>query len=160
MEQAWKAGAGLVVSVNKWDLVEKDERTADRFTREIRQRAPFLQWVPFIFTSALTGQRVRKALDLVLEVQDERHRRIDTNEVNDVLRNLVGRQPPPHARGRAVKLRYATQVDTAPPTIIVFANLPKDVPDHYIRYLHNGFRKAWGFLGTPLRIFIRNSSSS
>lgn len=160
MEQAWKAGAGLVIAVNKWDLVEKDERTADHFTKEIRQRAPFLQWVPFIFTSALTGQRVRKALDLVLEVQDERHRRIDTNEVNEVLRNLVGRQPPPHSRGRAVKLRYATQVDTAPPTIIVFSNLPKEVPDHYIRYLHNGFRKAWGFLGTPLRIFIRASNSS
>jgi GTP-binding protein len=157
MEQAWDAGAGLAVIVNKWDLVEKDERTADTFTREIRERAPFLQWVPFLFASALTGQRVRKALDLVLEVQAERYRRIDTSDVNEVLGRLVGRQPPPHARGRPVKIRYGTQVSTAPPTLVLFANLPSDVPDHYLRYLQNGFRDAWGFSGVPLRVFLRAS---
>ncbi len=160
MEAAWQAGAGLVVLVNKWDLVEKDERTADQLTKEMRARAPFLQWVPFLFASALTGQRVRKALDMVIEVEEQRQRRIDTSEVNEVLGRLVGRQPPPHARGRPVKLRYATQVDVAPPVFVVFGNLPKDVPAHYQRYLHNGFRNAWGFLGSPLRIFMRESSSS
>lgn len=160
MEQAWQAGAGLVVLVNKWDLVEKDERTADQLMKEMRARAPFLQWVPFLFASALTGQRVRKALDLVIEAEEQRQRRIDTSEVNEVLGRLVGRQPPPHARGRPVKLRYATQVSVAPPVFIVFGNLPKDVPSHYQRYLMNGFRNAWSFTGTPIRIFIRESTSS
>jgi GTP-binding protein len=160
VEQAWEAGAGAIVVPNKWDLVEKDERTAGEFVKAATERAPFLKWVPFLFASALTGQRVRKALDLVLEVQAERHRRIETHEVNDALRELVGRQPPPHSRGRPVKLRYATQVGVAPPTFVVFGNLPKEVPDHYIRYMHNGFRERWGFMGSPIRIFLRESNTS
>lgn len=159
MEQAFDAGAGLAVLVNKWDLVEKDERTADSFTREARERAPFLKWVPFLFVSALSGQRVRKALDLVLEVEEQRQRRIETSEVNEVLQKIVAHQPPPHARGRQVKLRYATQVETAPPTFLIFANLPRDVPDHYLRYLSNGFRDAWGFIGSPMRVFVRASKT-
>ena len=118
---------------------------------------PFLTWVPFLFASALTGQRVRKALDLILEVQEERSRRIDTHEVNEALGALVGRQPPPHHRGRPVKIKYGTQVAQAPPTFTLFANFPKAVPPHYIRYLHNGFRARWAFLGTPIRIRIRSS---
>jgi GTP-binding protein len=160
VEQAWETGAGAIVVPNKWDLVEKDERTAGEFVKAATERAPFLKWVPFLFASALTGQRVRKALDLVLEVQAERHRRIETHEVNDALRELVGRQPPPHSRGRPVKLRYATQVGVAPPTFVVFGNLPKEVPDHYIRYMHNGFRERWGFMGSPIRIFLRESNTS
>jgi GTP-binding protein len=160
MEQAWDAGAGIVVVVNKWDLVEKDEGTAGTFVKSASERAPFLKWVPFLFTSALTGQRVRKALELVLEVQGQRHRRIETHEVNEALRAMVAHQPPPHAGGRPVKLRYATQVAVAPPTFVVFGNLPKEVPDHYIRYMQNGFRDRWGFHGTPLRILLRESSPS
>lgn len=156
-EAAWDAGRGLIVLANKWDLVEKETMTAPWFQRAVRQRVPFLKWVPFLFTSALTGQRIRKVLDLILEVHEERQRRIDTPEVNDVLQALVGKQPPPHHRGRPVKLKYATQVTTAPPGFAVFANYPKAVPDHYIRYLHNGFREAWSFMGTPLRVFIRSS---
>ena len=160
MEQAWEAGAGIVVIMNKWDLVAKDERTADQIVKEMRARAPFLQWVPFLFASALTGQRVRKALDLVIEVEEQRQRRIDTSEVNAVLGRIVGRQPPPHSHGRPVKLRYATQVTVAPPTFVVFGNLPQEVPAHYIRYINNGFREAWSFSGTPIRIFLRESTSS
>lgn len=160
IEKAWDAGAGAIVVVNKWDLIEKDEATAGAFVKGCVDRAPFLRWVPFLFISALTGQRARKTLDLILEVEEQRQRRIDTSEVNDVLRELVGRQPPPHSGGRPVKLRYATQVEVAPPTFVVFGNLPKAVPDHYVRYMHNGFREHWRFLGTPIRIFLRESSSS
>ena len=160
MEQAWDAGAGLVVVVNKWDLVEKEYDTADHMLKKMRERAPFLKWVPFLFASALTGQRVRKALDMVLEVEEQRQRRIDTSEVNEVLGRIVGRQPPPHARGREVKIRYATQVQVAPPTFLIFSNLPKEVPAHYLRYVQNGFRDAWTFSGSPLRVFFRESSSS
>ncbi|MEQ8331283.1 MAG: ribosome biogenesis GTPase Der [Longimicrobiales bacterium] len=156
-EAAWDAGAGLILAANKWDLVEKETMTAPHWERAVRQRVPFLQWVPMLFTSALTGQRVRKILDMVLEVEQARKLRIETAEVNEALRDLVRRQPPPHHRGRPVKLKYATQVTSAPPTIAIFANFPKAVPDHYIRYLHNGFRERWTFLGSPLRIRLRSS---
>jgi GTP-binding protein len=157
-EQAWSAGAGVILAVNKWDLVEKETMTAPHFEKEARQRAPFLKWIPILFISALTGQRVRKTLDLVLAVHEQRQRRVETHEVNEVLRELVSRQPPPHSRGRAVKIRYGTQVATAPPTFALFSNFPKDIPEHYIRYLHNGFRERWGFMGMPLRIRLRPSN--
>jgi GTP-binding protein len=159
-EQAWEAGAGVILVLNKWDLVEKTTQTAPAREKAMREKAPFLQWVPMIFTSALTGQRVRRALDLVLAVQEERYRRIDTHEVNEALERLVQHQPPPHSRGRQVKLRYGTQVSVAPPTFLIFSNLPKEVPSHYIRYVHNSFRSRWGFLGTPIRIRFRKSAGS
>jgi len=159
-EQAWEAGAGVILVVNKWDLVEKDTQTAPEREKAMRQKAPFLQWVPMLFTSALTGQRIRKTLDLVLKVQEERFRRVDTHEVNEALERLVQHQPPPHSRGRQVKLRYGTQVSLAPPTFLIFSNLPKEIPAHYIRYVHNSFRSRWGFMGTPLRIRFRKSQGS
>ena len=155
-EKAWEAGRGLILIANKWDLVAKDTMTAPDWERKVRERIPFLQWVPIIFTSALTGQRVRRCLDTILEVNDERSRRIDTHEVNEVLENLVRRQPPPHHRGRAVKVKYATQASVQPPVFALFANFPKAIPAHYIRYLHNGFRDAWSFMGTPIRLRLRS----
>ena len=158
IERAWEAGAGVIVAVNKWDLVEKDSHTAPAIEKSIRTRARTLEWLPIVFVSALTGQRARKTLDLALEVQEQRMRRIETHEVNAVLRDLVARQPPPHARGRQVRIRYGTQVAVAPPTFVLFANFPKSVPEHYIRYIHNSFRDRWGFPGAPLRIRLRPSS--
>lgn len=155
-QTAWDAGRGLIMLANKWDLVEKDTQTAALWQKSMRERVPFLQWVPMVFTSALTGQRVRRCLDLILEVNEERSRRIETHEVNEVLSDLVGRQPPPHHRGRPVKIKYGTQVSVRPPTFALFANFPKAVPAHYIRYLHNGFRDAWSFMGTPIRLRIRS----
>jgi GTP-binding protein len=157
VEQAWEAGAGVILVANKWDLVEKDHMTAPQFEKDIRLRAPFLKWVPVMFTSALSGQRVRKCLDLILEVQDTRHERIPTAEVNQALEAILRHQPPPHSRGRRVKLRYGTQVSTAPPTFVFFANLPKALPDHYIRYVHNSLRERWGFVGSPVRIRFREN---
>jgi GTP-binding protein len=156
-EQVWDAGAGLILLANKWDLVEKETNTAPRFEKQARERFPFLKWVPFVFMSALTGQRVRKTLDLILEVHGERSQRIDTHEVNEALEALLRRQPPPHHRGRPVKIKYATQVTSAPPTFALFCNYPKEVPAHYIRYLHNGFRERWPFMGSPIRLRIRSS---
>jgi GTP-binding protein len=157
-EAAWDAGCGVVLGVNKWDLVEKDHMTAPNFEKALALRAPFLAEVPILFLSALSGQRVRKSLDLLLEVAEARVRRIATHEVNEVLAGLVQRQPPPHAgRGHAVKLRYGTQADTKPPTFVLFCNLPEEIPGHYLRYLQNGFRAAWGFRGVPIRIRIRGS---
>jgi GTP-binding protein len=154
-EKAWEAGCGLVLVANKWDLVEKETMTAPRFEKEIRERAPFLQWVPIIFTSATTGQRVHRVLELVLEVEAERTRRIATHEVNEVLRELTARTRPPAFHGMPVKFLYGTQVAVAPPNFVLFANHPEGVPESYQRYLHNGFRGAWGFTGIPLRITLR-----
>ncbi|MFH1762752.1 MAG: ribosome biogenesis GTPase Der [Gemmatimonadota bacterium] len=157
LEQAYEAGAGIILMVNKWDLVEKETNTAPAREKQMRQKAPFLQWIPILFSSALTGQRARKALDLILQVQEERHRRIDTHEVNEALAEIVRHQPPPHSGGRPVKLRYGTQVSVAPPTFLFFSNLPKEIPDHYIRYVHNSLRKRWGFIGTAVRIRFRKT---
>jgi GTP-binding protein len=156
---AWEAGRGLVVIVNKWDLKEKDDKTAARFEKECADRAPFLGFVPFIFTSALTGQRVTRTLDVLLEVEAERSKRINTSQVNNTLEALVARRQPPQAAGREVRLLYATQVEVAPPTIAVFGNHPELVAEHYVRYLHNGFREAWGFTGNPLRIVLRRRAA-
>ena len=156
-EQAWEAGAGVILVANKWDLVERDHRTAAQFEKDLRKRAPFLRWVPVVFTSALSGQRVRKCLDQVLQVQEIRHERVSTAEFNQALEGLLRRQPPPHSRGRRVKLRYGTQVSVAPPTFIIFCNLPKALPEHYIRYVHNSLRDRWGFVGSPIRIRFREN---
>jgi len=156
---AWEAGRGLIIIVNKWDLVEKGDKTAAHFERDAREKVPYLSFVPFLFTSALTGQRVSRVLDVILEVEAERLKRITTSQVNDVLGQLVARRQPPQAAGREIKLLYATQVETAPPTIAVFGNHPELVQEHYVRYLHNGFREAWGFKGSPLRIVMRRRAA-
>jgi GTPase len=157
-EKAWDAGCGLVLVVSKWDLVEKETNTAPQFEKEIRDRAPFLKWVPILFTSAKTGQRVHRVLDLIVEVQEQRMRRVATHEVNEVMRALVTRAKPPAYMNHPVKLLYATQVAVAPPTFVIFSNHPDGIPDSYVRYLQNGFREAWGFEGVPLRINLRQRS--
>ena len=156
---AWEIGRGVIVVVNKWDLSEKDTNSAHKFATEAAEKAPFLRFVPFLFTSALTGQRVTKILDVILEVDAERKKRISTSQVNTRLEELVARRQPPQAAGREVKLNYATQVETTPPMIAVFGNNPDLVQEHYIRYLHNGFREAWGFKGSPLRVVMRRKSA-
>ena len=155
---AWEAGRGLILVVNKWDAKEKDDKTAPHFEKECGEKAPFLKFVPFVFTSALTGMRVTKILEVVLTVDAERHKHISTSEVNDVLGSLTARLQPPQAAGNEVKLSYATQVDAIPPSIAIFGNHPELVAEHYVRYLHNGFREQWGFTGNPLRILLRRKS--
>lgn len=156
---AWEAGRGLIIAVNKWDLFEKDDKSAARFEREVQEKAPYLRFVPFLFISAKTGQRVQRLMDVIMEVDRERQKRIGTSEVNTILEELVARWQPPQGGGREVKMNYATQVETAPPMIAVFGNAPDLVQEHYIRYLHNGFREAWGFTGNPLRVVMRRKSA-
>jgi GTPase len=155
-EKAWKSGCGLIIVANKWDLVEKETMTAETFARELRARAPALRWVPILFASALTGQRVQKVLDHILEVAAERSKRLPTRVVTDAVRKLAERQPPPHHRGAPVKLLYATQAAVAPPSFVVFTNYPKAIPEHYVRYLLNGIRGHWQFRGAPIRIRFRS----
>ena len=155
---AWDAGRGLIIVVNKWDLAEKDDKATAKFEKTCREKAPYLTFVPFLFTSALTGQRVQKLLEVLNTVAEERLKRIPTAKVNERLQELLARLQPPQAAGAEIKLNYATQVDVAPPTIAVFGNHPDLVEEHYVRYLHNGFRAAWGFTGNPLRIVMRRKA--
>jgi GTPase len=156
---AWEGGRGLILAVNKWDLKEKDDKTAAHFEKACVEKAPYLAFVPFVFISALTGQRVTRLLDIIVEVAGERQKRISTAEVNATLESLVARRQPPQAAGHEVRLMYATQVEVAPPTIAVFGNRPDLVQEHYVRYLHNGFRAAWGWTGNPLRIVLRGKAA-
>jgi len=151
--EAWDRGAGLIISVNKWDLIpEKDSNTAKRGEDQLAEKAPFLRYVPFVYTSALTGQRVNRIQELILEVAEARDRRVQTSEVNRVLEDLIARNAPPQQAGVEVKLLYASQIGTRPPTIAIVSNRPEDVPEAYQRYLHHGFRAVWGFEGAPLRL--------
>jgi GTP-binding protein len=158
--EAWDRGCGLIIVVNKWDLIEeKDAQTARRGQDQLIEKAPFLRYVPFLYASALTGQRARKLLDLILEVADAREARVATSEVNRVLEALIQASNPPQKPGEEIKLLYASQIGTAPPTIAIVTNRPDDVPPSYERYLVHGFRKAWPFSGSPLRIRFTSRGS-
>src|SRR5947207_719542 len=153
---AWERGAATNVAVNKWDLIEeKETNTAARGQRELEERAPFLRFIPFLYLSAKTGQRVPKLLELILEVADERAKRVPTSEVNRVLEALVDRQQPPQPVGESVRLLYASQIGTAPPRFAIVSNRPEAIPESYTRYLANGFREAWCFTGSPLDLKLR-----
>jgi len=153
---AWERGAALIIAVNKWDLIEeKDTNTAVRGEREIKGRAPFLDFIPFIYVSAKTGQRTTKLLELILAVALERDKRIPTHQVNEVLEALVDRQQPPQPVGESVRLLYASQIGTAPPRFAIVSNRPEAIPEAYTRYLLNGFRAAWQFTGSPVAIKFR-----
>lgn len=155
---AWESGRALIVVVNKWDIAEKDDKAAAKYEKAATEKAPFLKFVPFLFASAKTGQRVTKVLDVIMKVAAERQTRIPTSQINERLSQLLARRQPPQAAGREVKLNYATQVEVAPPAIAVFGNAPDLVEEHYIRFLHNGFRETYPFAGNPLRILMRRKS--
>ncbi len=157
--EAWDRGCGLIIAVNKWDLVkEKDANTARRGEEALRAKAPFLAWVKFVYMSAETGQRVHQLPQEILEVAEARERRIPTAEVNKVLEELVQRTSPPQKPGQEVKLLYASQVGTAPPVFAIVCSRPDAIPESYERYLINGFRKAWSFEGAPLRLKFKRRS--
>ncbi len=155
-QTAWDAGCGLVLVANKWDLVaDRGPDVLARFEAALRERAPYLRWVPIMTASARTGLRVRRALEIALSVRDRRRRRIPTAEVNRVLRELVARRQPPQGARGDVRLLYASQVATEPPLFVIWSNRPAELARHYQRYLEAGFRGAWDFQGTPIRIRLR-----
>ena len=151
------AGKGLVVAVNKWDLVEdKTDRTFDQYVGWIRRDAPFLDFAPVVSISAKTGQRVERVLEMAVDVWGERRKRIGTGELNRVLADATARQAPPAVKSRRPKLFYATQAGIEPPTFIFFANDAELVHFSYRRYLENRIRDVLGFHGAPIRLVFRN----
>lgn len=155
IQQAADLNKGLVIAVNKWDLVEKETNTARDVTRAIHERLGTLDYVPVLFISALTGQRATKVLDVALRVADERRKRIPTAELNEVLQRALQAHHPPSWNGRLVRIKYATQVKAAPPVFALFCNHPRGVREDYRRYLENRFREAFGFEGVPLTLTFR-----
>ena len=149
---AWKSA---VLLVNKWDAIEKDTHTMVEYTRQVRHELNFMDYVPVLFISALTGQRVRHVLPTALQVHDERMRRISTSQLNKVLRKAQDRHPAPTRAGRPLKIYYGTQVRSDPPTFMLYVNEPDLAHFTYMRYLENRFREEYGFLGTPIRIVLR-----
>ena len=146
---------GLVIVVNKWDLVEKDTYTVQEYTAEIRRALKFVSYCPLVFVSATSGQRVKKAIDVALDVQQARSIRIPTGELNRLVGDVVARHAPPSKRGKRLKIYYATQIGVAPPSFVFFVNDPELVHFSYERYLENQLREAYGFEGSPLRITFR-----
>lgn len=146
---------GLVIVVNKWDLVEKDTYTVQEYTFEIRRALKFVSYCPLVFVSATSGQRVKQAIDVALDVQQARSIRIPTGELNRLVGDVVARHAPPSKRGKRLKIYYATQIGVAPPSFVFFVNDPELVHFSYERYLENQLREAYGFEGSPLRISFR-----
>jgi len=153
-------GRGLVVAVNKWDLVEdKTDRTFDQYVEWIRNEVPFLDFAPIVSISARTGQRVGRVLEAAIDIWGERRKRISTGELNRVLSGATERTPPPPVRGHRPKLFYATQAAVAPPTFVFFASDASAVHFSYRRYLENRLRDTFGFDGTPIRLVFRDRAS-
>ncbi|PTX59889.1 GTP-binding protein [Melghirimyces profundicolus] len=152
---AHEAGRGAVLVVNKWDAVEKDHQTMQRFTRTIREEFAFMDYAPILFISAKTGQRVTRVLPAVKEAADQHAMRIPTAVLNQVLRDAAMSTPPSTVHGRRARIQYGTQVSVKPPVFVLFVNDPELVHFSYIRYLENQLREAFGFVGTPIRILLR-----
>ncbi len=150
--EAWKS---CVVLVNKWDAVEKTNTTMDEFTRRIRADLNFVDYVPLLFISAKTGQRVDQVLPLALQVQEERLARISTSKINKVLTEAQDAHAAPSRSGRQLKIFYGTQVRADPPTFMIYVNDPKLMHFTYRRFLENRLREEYGFIGTPIRIVVK-----
>ena len=146
----------IIVLVNKWDLITKDTYTMDAYTKQIRADLKFLDYVPVLFISALTGQRVHKVLPLALQVYEERMVRIPTSELNRLVEDATIRHSPPHKAGKRLKFYYATQASVDPPTFVFFVNDTRLVHFSYERYLENQIRRRYGYLGTPLKLLFRS----
>lgn len=157
---AHDAGKASIFVVNKWDAIEKDDKTMQNFERNIRDHFLFMAYAPVVFLSALTKQRLQKLLPVVQHVAQQHALRIATHLVNDVVSDAVAINPPPTDKGRRLRINYVTQVAVKPPTIIVFVNDPSLMHFSYERYLENKIRAAFNFDGTPIRIFTRRKSDN
>jgi GTP-binding protein len=148
-------GKGCILIVNKWDLVEKDSQTMGQYERDVREHLKYLSYAPIVFISALTGQRVRKTLDVVDRVSEQTKKRIPTSQLNRYFGRWIEKFSPPLYKGRNVKLNYITQVSTAPPTFVIYTNFPNSIHFSYERYLINQIRETFGFDGVPIRLQFR-----
>lgn len=152
---AQKNGKGIVVIVNKWDLIEKDTQTTKHYEALVKEKlAPFVD-VPILFVSAITKQRVLKALSAMNSVYDSMNRKITTSKLNDFFLPIIEKTPPPSTKGKYIKIKYVTQLPTNCPSFAFFCNLPQYIPDSYKRFLENKLRANFDFSGIPIRLYFR-----
>lgn len=150
-----KNNKGMVVVINKWDLIEKETNTAKEYTEKIKSRiAPFVD-VPIIFTSVLNKQRIHKVLEEAKRVYQNRKRKIPTSQLNELMQEAIAQYGPPSVKGKFIKIKYVTQLNTFYPSFVFFCNLPQYVKDPYKRYLENKLREHFDFAGTPVKIYMR-----
>jgi GTPase len=152
---AEKNHKGVVVVVNKWDLVEKETNTMKEYEENLRESlAPFND-VPIVFTSTITKQRILKVLESAMMVYQNRLQKIPTSELNNVMQNIIAQNPPPMLKGKQIKIKYVQQLPTHAPAFAFFCNLPQYIQESYKRYLENRIRETWDFYGVPIRIYFR-----
>ncbi|MDR9853799.1 ribosome biogenesis GTPase Der [Paenibacillus sp. VCA1] len=155
---AYEAGKASIFVVNKWDIVDKDDKTMHQFEKKIRDHFLFMTYAPIVFLSAKTKSRLHKLLPVVQHVAEQHSLRVQTHLLNDVVSDAVAINPPPTDKGRRLRINYVTQVAVKPPTMVVFVNDPELMHFSYERYLENKIRSAFDFEGTPIRIFTRRKS--
>ena len=148
-------GKAVVIAVNKWDAVEKDDKTIYKFTENVRQILSFMPYAEIVYISALTGQRLNKLFETIDIVRESQDRRVGTGALNEILAEAVAMQQPPNDKGRFLKLYYITQVANRPPTFVIFVNDKELAHFSYIRYIENQVRETFGFKGTPLKFIVR-----
>ena len=152
---AHESGKGVIIVINKWDLVEKENNTLENYKKQVYSKMSYLDYAPIVFISALTGQRVNNIFKMINEVYDANHLRIPTGLLNDTLSQAVAITQPPSDKGKRLKIYYMTQVSIAPPTFVIFVNRKELMHFSYVRYLENHLRKQFSLSGTPLHFIIR-----
>ena len=148
-------GKAVIIAVNKWDAIEKDNKTVNEFTQKVRKVLSFMTYAEIIFISAVTGQRLGKLFDLIDVVSENHSMRVATGVLNEIMAEAVALQQPPSDKGRRLRLYYITQAAVKPPTFVIFVNDKELMHFSYTRYLENQIRETFGFMGTPLRFIIR-----
>ncbi len=152
---AHEGGKGVIIVINKWDLVEKETNTMEKYKKQVYDKLAYLSYAPIIFVSTLTGQRIDKIFDMINEVDKQNGQRIPTGLLNDVLAEAIQITQPPSDKGKRLKVYYMTQVSTRPPTFVIFVNSKELMHFSYVRYIENHLRKQFGFKGTPIHMIIR-----
>lgn len=155
---AHDAGRAIIIVVNKWDAVEKDGRTMDKFKKKIREQFQFIDYAPIVFLSALTGSRVDQILPVIQQVAENHSLRVQTSLLNDCIMDTVAMTPPPSDKGKRLKIYYATQVSVRPPVFVLFVNDPELMHFSYVRHIDNRLRETFGFVGTPIKILSRKKN--
>lgn len=152
---AHERGKGMIIAVNKWDALEKDDKTIYRFTEKVRNTLAYMPYAELLFISAKTGQRLPKLFETIDMVLQYQNLRVQTGVLNEILTEAMAMQQPPSDRGKRLKIYYMTQVSVKPPTFVIFVNDKELMHFSYVRYLENKIRESFGFRGTPLKFIIR-----
>ncbi len=150
-----EAGKGIIIAVNKWDLVDKENHTMSQFEKTIAHDVPFLEYAPKIYISAVTKQRLNQVFDKSIEVYEQCIKRVSTGLLNKIVNEAYAMNPPQTVKNKRLKILYATQVSASPPTFVFFTNNGELMKDHYKRYMEKKLREAFGFFGTTIRIALR-----